>query len=190
MNERHNFSPKNPEHQPPRNEAHSQHEKIKVAHEKALSDGYENRPEQARHTVEQEAISGAEYGQKNSETTQDTPQVFWDKRLKKSAFNKTMNQVRHRLPQKEKQFSKVIHTKSIEAVSEVAERTIARPIGILMGSMITFFGSVIIIILARRGGFEIRFSIFALLFIAGYGIGFVFEICILFFKKLSHRTPH
>lgn len=188
MSERFNHQPSRPEASNQSPEIKQQYEKIAKTHEKTLNQTHEQTHENLQLKAQNEAISGKDFLSNSSETSQGSHQLYWDKNLKLSAFNKTMNIVRHRLSPREKKLSKIVHNTKVETVSTVAEKTIARPIGILVGSAISFIGSLIIILVAHRGGFEIRFSLFAILFVIGYGIGMLVEVLLFLTKRLKNRS--
>lgn len=143
--------------------------------------------EHAKSKVETQAISGKEYtvGEKES-TSHSSTHSYNQKELKAESFNKTINHVRKKLPKSSRYFSKVIHNKKIESVSEVGAKTVARPSGILGGGIASFIGSALILYLAKHYGFEYNFFSFILLFIIGFFIGSSVEILYKSIKKPKH----
>jgi len=92
--------------------------------------------------------------------------------LKQDAYKQTIQRVRSALPPIQRSFSKLIHNKTIEPLSEVTSKTIARPSGILSGGIIALVGSSVVLYMARFYGFRYNFSLFFILL----GVGFVFGL--------------
>ena len=81
--------------------------------------------------------------------------------------------------------SKFIHQKIIESVSEVGAKTIARPSGIIGGGLLALVGSLLVLVVARKVGFEVPYSLFAVLFIIGFVLGLIVEFTRNIFKKIT-----
>lgn len=102
--------------------------------------------------------------------------------LLNQTYQRSMNSVRNSLQNHERNLSKVIHNPVVEKASDLASRSIARPTGILFGSVFSFVGSLFGYLLARRLGGELPYSIFAILFIGGFCLGLIFELAIYIYK--------
>jgi len=101
---------------------------------------------------------------------------WWSKELGRQTFDRTLTSVRRHLSAPEKQLSKFIHAPVVEKISDFGGKTVARPSGILLGGIFSFVGSLGVYLLARHLGGELRYSIFAATFIAGYLLGLVVEL--------------
>ncbi len=150
----------------------------------------EKHVEQAKSKVEKQAISGKEYsvGEREKPTGHSTSHVS-HKALKADSFKKTMSHARQKLPKSERTFSKLIHNKKVEAVSEVSSKTIARPSGILGGGIFALTGSILLLYMAKHYGFEYNFIVFILFFVGGFFIGSLVEITLKAFTK-PHRSKY
>lgn len=109
---------------------------------------------------------------------------YISKNLKNESYKKTLNIVRADLPASQKIMSKFIHQPAIESISEISAKTIARPSGIIGGGLVALIGSIIILAVARKIGFEVPYSLFAILFIIGFGIGLIIEFTKKIFQKI------
>lgn len=115
-----------------------------------------------------------------------TPQGPINKELKNMMLTRTLNRIRKELPAPQRAFSKVIHSKPVEAVSAVSEKTIARPIGILGGGFISLVGSLVVLYMAKHYGFRYNLLLFFLLFVSGYLVTTLFELLFKVSKKVKN----
>lgn len=132
--------------------------------------------ESIRRVVEQEALA-AEHARAEKQH-QAPPIQHVTKELKAIRYKETMRYVRRHLSPSERRLSSFIHTPSVEKVSEVGAKTIARPSGLLGGGLVALFGSVFTLYIARKYGFEVPNSLFAALFIGGFLLGLVGEFVV------------
>jgi tetrahydromethanopterin S-methyltransferase subunit G len=145
--------------------------------------------ENLRHTIKEEAISSQEYQARDTEQPSDNePSVFFETaKIKAETFTHTMRRVRKSLTPSERRVSKFIHKPVVERTSELAAKTVARPFGILGGSVIGLVAMVITLMAAKRVGTEIPYTIFPLFFAGGYLITVGLELFIRLFKRRKHR---
>ncbi len=106
--------------------------------------------------------------------------------LKNIKYRRTLQSVRKDLKPTERVLSKVIHNQTVDAVSEVAGKTIARPSGFLTGAIFAFVGSSVYLWLTKHYGYQYNFLFFVMLFAAGFGIGLLVEGAL----RLAHRKSH
>ena len=137
--------------------------------EKGVSEPMEALVEAAK----QEALSGSELLPQEKE--QNVQPRYQQKVLKQQAFSRTMDRVRSQLNPVEKQISKVMHQKTVEQVSNIGSRTLARPSGILGGGLFACLGSGITLYYAKHYGFSYNFSLFIILYLAGFVAGILLE---------------
>lgn len=103
--------------------------------------------------------------------------IMWTSReLLGQTYGRTLSYVRNRLGGSDKTFSKVIHQPFVEKTSDVLEKTIARPSGILFGGVFSFVGSLAAYLLAKRLGGELPNSVFAIFFVGGFFAGLLIEL--------------
>jgi hypothetical protein len=89
-----------------------------------------------------------------------------------------MRYVRRHLTKRERKFSSFVHAPTVEKVSEVGAKTIARPSGLLGGGLVALIGSVGTLYIARKYGFEVPNSLFMALFVVGFVVGVVAEFVV------------
>lgn len=171
--ERHEAHP-HPEHHKRQHEAHKHTaEKAKHArHEHA------ERLDQIRKETEATAKSSRETAQHHHEDTpaEQENQLPINRELKNMAYQRTLKRTQRQLSAPSRAFSKVVHHPAVEATSEIASKTIARPSGILAGSIAAFIGSSIFLWIARHYGYEYNYFLLALLFVGGFFIGLLVEL--------------
>lgn len=109
------------------------------------------------------------------------------KKIKAEQYQKTLKHIQVMLPKRQQKFSVFIHQPAVERASEVGAKTLARPSGIIGGALLALMGSLTVILIARRIGFEVPNSIFAVLFIIGFALGIIIELSINLFKKLQPK---
>lgn len=100
------------------------------------------------------------------------------KQLQALMRDRTLNRVRKQLPAPQRAFSKLVHSKPIEAVSEASEKTIARPYGLFGGGLAALIGSGLAYYLARNYGFEYNMFLFFSLFVGGYVLATIVEMTV------------
>ena len=106
------------------------------------------------------------------------------KELQAQARERILRNVRRKLPAPERALSKFMHTKPVEAVSAVGEKTIARPYGILGGGLSAFIGTALTFYMAKHYGFKYNLLLFITFFAAGYIITTVLELA---FKAVRRK---
>lgn len=103
--------------------------------------------------------------------------------LKSQTYANTLKHVQKRLSKSERTMSKVMHSKTVEKVSDGVAKTAARPSGILGGGIVSFIGSFVVLYMAKKYGFEYNFVIFFLLLAGGFGLGVLIELSIYAIRK-------
>lgn len=141
--------------------------------------------EDARQEAKAEARSRDELLDQRDAKEKDEPQAIVNSELKGMAYQRTLNRVRKDLSAPERAFSKVIHNKTIESVSEVASKTVARPSGILAGGIVAFLGSSTFLWLTKHYGYEYNFLLLMMFFVAGFALGLLIELFIRSGQKLK-----
>lgn len=145
-------------------------------HEKAerARGGQEQAKTEAQHQVEQEAISGKEIAPQQSEKVAHIDQRTRSEQ-KLDSFNTTMHHVRQKLSKPERTLSKVIHQPVVEKASEVAGKTIARPSGVIGGTVAAFVGLLSVYGIAKFAGFSLTGSEMPILLAGGFALGLFVE---------------
>ena len=91
------------------------------------------------------------------------------------SFKRVMKDTQSELSAPSRNFSKFIHIKPIEKVSEVAGNTIARPNAILFGSLSAFIIVAVLVIWAKNAGYALSGFETIAAFIIGYLIGVIID---------------
>lgn len=141
--------------------------------------------ESIKKSIESSAVSGKEYsiGEKQPKPSSQTYGA--SRQLKDQAFTRTLKKAQRQLSAPERTFSKIIHTPLIEKTSDVAAKTIARPSGILLGSICAFIATTMVLVISKRSGFTYNYLLFFLVFVAGHIAGTAIELVIRSIKKSS-----
>lgn len=94
-----------------------------------------------------------------------------------TSFNMTMKEVRSQMSAPSRTFSKIIHNKTVERVSEVTGNTIARPDAILSGAIFAFLMTLGVYLVAKNLGYPLSgfetIGAFALGWILGLSFDFI-----------------
>lgn len=163
-------------------EAHKNIERIHEKAEQSKETSHEDIKDLAK-KAETHAISGKEHTVGEKESTAHVYTHSNQKELKADAYNKSIKHVRRKLSTPDKVLSKVIHNKTVENVSELGSKTIARPSGFLGGGLVTLLGSAFLLYMTRHYGFQYNYLAFFILFVGGYFFGMIAELVIRLFMK-------
>lgn len=98
--------------------------------------------------------------------------------LKSTAYKRTLANVQQKLSKPARVFSKIAHSPAVDKISMISAETVARPSGILGGSICAFLGSLIVYYFAKHYGFRYNFLLMFVLFIGGYIIGALLELAV------------
>lgn len=164
-------------------------EKIKSIIEKAEKAEHKekNDLETIRQSIEKETKKQEQSKSEQAKDKEnDAGTIVIDRTVKRKAYKKELKKVQSQLPAAQRSFSKIIHNKTVENISEVGAKTVARPSGILGGSLVALLGSTGVLLMSRHYGFEYNFFVFIALLIGGYFVGLILEMLLrLLFKKHS-----
>lgn len=144
--------------------------------------------EQALERAKHEAVSGRDMSvEKTAQAPSHGTSPLVDRELRRLMFKRTLTSVQKQLSTPSRAFSKVIHNPAVDRVSTVAEKTIARPKGILVGGFVAFAGCLYTFYLAKHYGFRYNLVIFAILFASGYVITTIVEAVAIILKRTSRN---
>lgn len=121
--------------------------------------------------VKSEKIS---YEKKDQDNIKYNNQTINKKALDKS-YAKTLNDTQSVLTPSSRTFSKIIHNKAIEPISNVIGNTIARPNAILFGAVFSFISTLIIYLVAKKIGYTLSGFEPIIAFIIGWFIGIIHD---------------
>jgi hypothetical protein len=169
------------EHAPKSHESdHTNHEQIEIRHPRSESEPRSREqdihsPEKAaeslealRHEVAEKAVSKENVVVDHEKGHKQTPQPMINKELKSVMLTRTLARIQKQLSPSQRTFSKVVHSKPVDRISTVGEKTVARPYGILGGSLLALLGSVFSTFLSKQFGLNYNLLLFVVLFVIGY----------------------
>lgn len=166
-------------------------------HNKQLQEIHRQKAEQARKahehdTTHQRLETAREAAEKHAEsaktvsdeaTTSELSTAWTHQLLKKDAYKQVLRQAQSKLSKPKKAFSKVIHNKQVESISNVGAQTVARPSGILGGGIGAFSGSLLLFFLSRHYGFTYNYGVVLSLFVGGFFAGLIIEMIVRAIRK-------
>lgn len=103
------------------------------------------------------------------------PEKIIGKKERDASFNATMHEVQSSMPTSSRVFSKVIHNKTVERVSEVTGSTIARPNAILSGAIMAFALTLALYLIAKDLGYVLSGFETIGAFILGWVLGLTYD---------------
>lgn len=184
MSERRPSSPE--KHLETASERSQERQSLKPEHESSKPE----KAEQERQERLVEARKTAELESKQTEKQESGGQsepVRITKNDKRRAYQMTMSRVRSQLPPTSRSFSRVIHNKPVEKASEILEKTVARPSGLLGGSLAAAIGLAIMLFFARSYGFALAGSELVILLAIGWVAGLMVEFIYRLLRRRHHR---
>lgn len=97
------------------------------------------------------------------------------RKAKEASFKAHMKRVQNELPPASRTFSKVIHNKAVERVSDAVGATVARPNAILSGAIFAFVLVLAVYIVAKTLGYPLSGFETIGAFIVGWVIGIIYD---------------
>lgn len=91
------------------------------------------------------------------------------------AFQKTMQQARTHMSVGQRAFSRLLHLKAVEKISDTIGGTVARPNTVLYGSLAALILTTVIYVTAKYFGYPLSGSESMTAFIVGWCIGIVID---------------
>lgn len=164
-------------------------ERLKAAAEQAEHEHSKVEVESLSQSAETQAVSGKEFniGDKVKENPKHPYGI--DKSMKADAYTRSLRKIRSNLNAPERTFSKVVHAKPVEAVSNVTAKTVARPSSFLGGAVGALLGSSFLLYMSRQYGFTYNYTVFFVLFAGGFAVGLVLELLLrLVFRRRHSRS--
>lgn len=154
-----------------RERSHELHEQLKENVEKS----HENAEDLKKEALEQ-ALSKEKEGRKaETSPAERRTQGPISKHEKEASFSATMKEVRSQMSAPSRTFSKVIHNKTVEKVSEGVGSTIARPNAILSGAVFAFILTLGVYLLAKNLGYPLSGFETIAAFVLGWALGIVYD---------------
>lgn len=139
--------------------------------------------ELAEARAEAQAESRAAKETKVGDEQDQTEHQFASGPQRVGSYKRTMATVRSQLPAPARAFSRFIHAKPVERLSDAVGSTVARPDAILSGAMFAFFLVLALYVHARYNGYALRGSETIVAFIAGWLFGILIDIIRRIFRR-------
>ncbi len=154
---------------------HEQQEKLRELHEKA-----DKTPEKSVESARQEALEQASPVEKEKRTPEKVSRERRKdgpvpKKARDASFNRTMKHIQDDMNVPSRTFSKFIHNKTVDRVSNAVGSTIARPNAILSGSIFAFVFTLGIFLIARHYGYPLSGTETIAGFAIGWLVGLLFD---------------
>jgi hypothetical protein len=172
-------------------------ERINQGPEKELSKAIEEAGEARRHELEQQrekeqtpetSVEDARHEveaitvEKEKKVEQERPISPAERRAttpnkagRETSFNATMSEIRTQMSAPSRAFSKVIHNKTVETVSEAVGNTVARPNAILSGAIFAFALTLAVYLVAKNLGYPLSGFESIGAFIVGWLVGIIYD---------------
>lgn len=172
---------------PEREQPSRELEKAAAELRESLRERHEHAGEQARENLNearQEALEKAKSIEKQAEKPnlehQPSPAERRadrpiGKKEREASFTATMEEVRTHMSAPSRNFSKVIHNKTVEKVSDITGSTIARPNAILSGAILAFALTLTVYLVAKNMGYPLSGFETIGAFVAGWVLGIIYD---------------
>lgn len=134
----------------------------------------------------EKAAKHREYHEKSS--PEHISHSYITKKIKSERYKQTIKQTRVGLSNIDRVFSSIIHQETIELLSEIGAKTIARPIGVLVGTIVSLSVGSFVALTGNQVGFDIPATIFAVLYIVGYLLGVLAEFLAYMVNKAIRKN--
>lgn len=138
--------------------------------------------QEARVEAEKQALPTEHLRQEEAEAKQNTAVLAAAKSPDK-AFKETMDVIQRQMSAPARTFSKIIHAKTVEEVSDWAGNTIARPNAVLSGSICAFVLVLALYVHAKYVGYALSGFETIGAFVVGWIIGLGFDFIRTMFRK-------
>lgn len=191
-----------PSHTPEKQE-HAHHNRTEASHNSSRD--HESRAqetahdkvkeeEKAREKVESLSLSVEEHKaieetNPSREGRNNPPHHYLTNKVKNGVFHQSIENIQTHLSPTENKFSNLIHNDSVEKISEVGAKTIARPNAILGGGIIMLVGGGFSLFMSKKYGFEIPLSVFLSLYFIGFIVAITLDVVakkLIIRKKAKH----
>ena len=158
-------------------------------HREALRDSLEkaerrhkDKNNESLQEVRARAIDTAQPAVSTEKSPAEKRSTLITKRHREQSFAKQMDSIRPHLSKREQTISKVIHNKQVEAMSETAASTIARPNALLAGSICAFVLVTVLYFVAKHYGYQLS----GFETIGAFGIGWLIGMAYDYIRVLVH----
>ena len=176
--EKHTFNPEvKRDNEALKEEGAKRHEQLREKLERAGEMSPEN-AETTLHEALEKATSKEKLAEKHETSRERSPaekRNSFSKAEKAASYRAIMNETRQQMSAPSRTFSKVIHNKTVERVSEVAGNTVARPDAILSGAVLAFVMTLGVYLVAKNLGYPLSGFETIGAFAVGWVLGIIFD---------------
>lgn len=156
--------------------------------ERSVESSPEKQAEQAaeaRAEANKEALMSRESGGAESRRPTDSAPSLTHatKRQRNDSYERTMRQIQSEMNASSRTFSKVIHNKTVERVSDVIGSSAARPNAVLAGSVAATFVTLFVFVIAKQYGYQLSGFETIGTFVLGWSLGLVYDYALLLFPR-------
>lgn len=159
----------------PEHEHHSNHTELEHSQRQAEQQARQAAEKISKPSAEMSIDANSDNKQHQGNTKGETYKGYGEQQ--------TLKRIQKHLKPSERRFSKVIHNPIIEATSDLAGATIARPSGMLYGGIFSLISSLVLYLVSKHYGYEYPYFVGVLFFIGGFIFGLLVESTIKIFKK-------
>ncbi len=150
-------------------------EQLESNAEKSKMENAEKKAETALVEAREKAAEAKKETVERKRSTSPTPRRGISKKERDASFDHRMKNVRAELSAPERAFSKFIHAKPVEKISDVVGSTIARPNAILSGAVVAFVAVLAVYLVAKNFGYPLSGFETIAAFIAGWIAGLLYD---------------
>lgn len=153
-------------------------EKIKNSIERSVEDNSHEVLEDARREALEQASTVEKEARHEVSSKERSPAERrgpLTKRERDKSFDATMREINTQMSGASRNFSKFIHNKTVESVSDAVGGTLARPNAILSGSIFAFLLTLVIYLIARYNGYPLSGTETIASFAIGWVLGLTFD---------------
>lgn len=156
---------------------------------KALPEKQPANIEDIKNKIEREAKNVNEISLDNAAEKNDSSRGNYlaSQELKTETLRRTIKNIQKKLSRPNKTLSKIVHQPVVSSLSKAGEKTIARPTGLVTGSLLALVGSSYLLYSAKHYGYKYNFSVVIVLFGGGYLVGLFVELIFYVFRRLKNR---
>lgn len=177
MSEKLNITPEhqsNPE--ALREEGAERHEALREKLEQAGEQNHETNVESIRHEALENAASAEKEKQREKQASPaERRNGPIGKKERDASYKATMSEIQTHMSTPSRTFSKVIHNKTVEKVSDVAGSTVARPNAILAGAVFAFILTLVVYLVAKNLGYPLSGFETIGAFAVGWVLGLIYD---------------
>lgn len=155
-------------------EQRNEHAKLDIKREQAEQ---QHKLEASREQIDKMARSKEElkHSEKPEESDSNHYQTLVTSDLRNTVYKRTTTRLRKRLTPPERIFDRIMQQPAVDAVSEFASKTVARPWPLLLGGLFATVGYAVSLFYAKQYGYPVKPSVYLVLFLIGYGSGLALE---------------